>query len=205
MQRITKTSTIAVGALFSLILLNGCAKKPNQAVATPPPPREPVMAAAREENRTQAQAPQRQAEPTPQRTASRPERISAEEKAQLDSSLAKLEDALFDYDKSTIRADALKVLQEHVTVIRTTLTKYPSQMVTLEGHADERGSSEYNLALGDARAKSVKEFLVNGGVPAGQLKELSFGKERPQCTDGTEDCWQKNRRVHLFRSIQIRK
>ena len=111
--------------------------------------------------------------------------------------MAKLEDALFDYDKSTIRADALKVLQEHVTVIRTTLTKYPSQMVTLEGHADERGSSEYNLALGDARAKSVKEFLVNGGVPAGQLKELSFGKERPQCTDGTEDCWQKNRRVHL--------
>ena len=158
------------------------------------------MAAAREENRTQAQAPQRQAEPTPQRTASRPERISAEEKAQLDSSLAKLEDALFDYDKSTIRADALKVLQEHVTVIRTTLTKYSSEIVTLEGHADERGSSEYNLALGDARAKAVKEFLVNGGVPAGQLKELSFGKERPQCTDGTEDCWQKNRRVHLSAS-----
>lgn len=196
-KRITKTSTIAVGAVFSLILLNGCTKKTNQASSTPPPPREPVVAAVREENRTQAQAPQRQAEPTPPQTASRPERISVEEKAQLDSSLAKLEDALFDYDKSTIRADALKVLQEHVTVIRTTLTKYPSQMVTLEGHADERGSSEYNLALGDARAKSVKEFLVNGGVPAGQLKELSFGKERPQCTDGTEDCWQKNRRVHL--------
>ena len=140
-KRITKTSTIAVGAVFTLILLNGCTKKTNTSASTPPPPREPVMAAAREENRTQAQAQPRQAEPTPQQVASRQERISAEEKAQLDSSLAKLEDALFDYDKSTIRADALKMLQEHVTIIRTTLTKYPSEMVTLEGHADERGSS----------------------------------------------------------------
>ena len=87
-------------------------------------------------------------------------------------------------------------------MIRTTLTKYASEKVTLEGHADQRGSYEYNLALGDARAKSVKEFLVNLGVPSGQLTAVSYGKERPMCSDENEDCWQKNRRVHLTASAK---
>ena len=191
------TKTITVGGVIFLTLLGACSKKPmTAATAAPPPPREPVVAASRQPEPAPART--RQAEPTP---ASQPTRnnsnITAAEKAQLESSLAKLEDALFDFDKATIRPDAAKVLQSDVDVIRNTLTKYPNEMVTLEGHADQRGSAEYNLALGDARSKAVKEFLTNLGVPGGQLNPLSMGKEQPQCTDENEACWQRNRRVRL--------
>jgi len=115
----------------------------------------------------------------------------------LNQRLAKLEDVLFDYDKSTIRPDASKTLEGDVAVIRTILQRYPSQKVKIEGHADERGSDEYNVALGDKRAEAAKEFLTGMGITGGQLEVISFGKQRPLCSDHTEDCWQKNRRVHF--------
>ena len=187
---------ITLGGVIFLALLTGCGKKTTTPVATaaPPPPREQVTAARREEPAAPARTAQAQAAPA---QPARSNNITADEKAKLDSSLAKLEDALFDFDKATIRADAAKSLQSEVDVIRNTLTKYPNEMVTLEGHADQRGSAEYNLALGDARSKAVMEFLANLGVPAGQLKPLSVGKEKPQCVDENEACWQKNRRVRL--------
>ena len=74
------------------------------------------------------------------------------------------------------------------------LTRYPSVRLTVEGHADERGTREYNLALGARRANAVKEFLVAQGVPAGRLETVSYGKERPICTESNEDCWSQNRR-----------
>ena len=191
------TKTITLGGVIFLTLLGGCNKKPAMASSTapPPPPREPVVAASRQPDPAPSRT--RQAETTPTPQPARNNNITAAEKAKLDSSLAKLEDALFDFDKATIRPDAAKVLQSDVDVIRNTLTKYPNEMVTLEGHADQRGSAEYNLALGDARSKAVKEFLANLGVPSGQLRPLSLGKEQPQCTDENEACWQKNRRVRL--------
>jgi peptidoglycan-associated lipoprotein len=67
----------------------------------------------------------------------------------------------------------------------------------VEGHCDDRGSAEYNLGLGDRRASSAKDFLVQLGIPADRLKTISYGKERPQCTDENESCWQKNRRAHF--------
>jgi peptidoglycan-associated lipoprotein len=73
----------------------------------------------------------------------------------------------------------------------------PNFTVVIEGHCDERGSAEYNLALGDKRSTSAKDFLVQLGVPANRIKTISYGKERPQCTDANEGCWQKNRRAHL--------
>ena len=72
-----------------------------------------------------------------------------------------------------------------------------SFVVTIEGHADERGSAEYNLGLGDRRAASVKEALVQLGLPGDKLKTISYGKERPLCTDATEDCYTRNRRAHF--------
>ncbi len=191
------TKTITLGGVIFLTLLSACGKKPVTAATTtaPPPPREPVVAASRQADPAPART--RQAEATPAPQSARNNSITADEKARLDSSLAKLEDALFDFDKATIRPDAAKVLQSDVEVIRNTLVKYPSELVTLEGHADQRGSAEYNLALGDARSKAVKDFLSNLGVPAGQLKPMSMGKEQPQCTDENEACWQKNRRVRL--------
>ncbi|HEY4274032.1 MAG TPA: peptidoglycan-associated lipoprotein Pal [Rhizomicrobium sp.] len=74
------------------------------------------------------------------------------------------------------------------------LARYPSVRLTVEGHADERGTREYNLALGARRANAVKEFLVAQGVPAGRLETVSYGKERPVCTESGEDCWSQNRR-----------
>jgi peptidoglycan-associated lipoprotein len=67
----------------------------------------------------------------------------------------------------------------------------------VEGHCDERGSAEYNLGLGDRRASSVRDYLVQLGVPADRLHTISYGKERPQCTDADEACYQKNRRAHF--------
>ena len=195
------TKTIALGGVFFLTLLSACSKKPVTAsTSAAPPPRDPVVAATRQADPAPART--RQAEPTPAPQAARNNNITADEKARLDSSLAKLEDALFDFDKATIRADAAKVLQSDVDVIRNTLTKYPNEMVTLEGHADQRGSAEYNLGLGDRRAQSAYEFLIKQGIPADRLRLISYGKEHPQCTDANDGCWQKNRRAHIVPGIQ---
>jgi peptidoglycan-associated lipoprotein len=69
--------------------------------------------------------------------------------------------------------------------------------VLIEGHCDERGTAAYNLALGDRRANAAKEYLVSLGIDASRLRTVSYGKERPFCTESTESCWQKNRRAHL--------
>ena len=115
----------------------------------------------------------------------------------LNQKLARLEDALFNYDQSTIRSDASVALRDDVAVIRGILADYPNQKLMVEGHADERGSAEYNLALGDRRAHAVQEFLSSMGIPGPQLAVVSYGKERPVCTDESESCWQKNRRAHV--------
>ena len=115
----------------------------------------------------------------------------------LNDRLSHMEDALFDYDQSTIRSDASVALRDDVNVIRGILSDYPNQKLVIEGHADERGSAEYNLALGDRRAHAVEEFLSSQGIPGPQLAVVSYGKERPVCTDESESCWQKNRRAHV--------
>jgi len=123
--------------------------------------------------------------------------MTPQERATLSERLAKLEDALFDYDKATIRTDAVTALRADVEVIRDILSRYPSQKLKIEGYADERGSSEYNLGLGDRRAAATREFLNTMGIPSTQLTIISFGKERPVCTAANEACWQKNRRAHV--------
>jgi len=106
-------------------------------------------------------------------------------------------DALFDYDKSDIRDDARQVLTRDADALKRIFAADPSFTVVLEGHCDERGSAEYNLGLGDRRATSAKDFLVQLGVPTDKLKTISYGKERPVCTDANEACYQRNRRAHL--------
>ena len=119
-------------------------------------------------------------------------------KKSLDQRLAEeVADIYFDYDKSEVREDARAVLQKDADTIKAILADFPSAVLSLEGHCDERGSAEYNLGLGDRRSTSAKEFLAQIGVPADRLKTISFGKERPGCTEATEGCWQKNRRVHF--------
>jgi len=107
------------------------------------------------------------------------------------------QDAYFDFDKSDIRPDANQALTKDSAVLKQIFGQDSNFNVVVEGHCDERGSAEYNLALGDRRATAAKDLLVQLGVAADRLKTISYGKERPQCTDATEDCWQKNRRAHL--------
>jgi peptidoglycan-associated lipoprotein len=108
-----------------------------------------------------------------------------------------VQDAYFDYDKNDVRGDAQGVLTQDATAIKAILSDFPNASIVIEGHCDERGSAEYNLGLGDRRATAAKEFLTGLGVPADRLKTISYGKERPQCTESNESCWQKNRRVHF--------
>jgi peptidoglycan-associated lipoprotein len=106
-------------------------------------------------------------------------------------------DAFYDYDKSDIRDDARAALTKDADALKAIFADFPDATITIEGHCDERGSAEYNLALGDRRATAAKDFLTQLGVPADKLKTISYGKERPQCTEHTEECWQKNRRAHF--------
>jgi len=119
-------------------------------------------------------------------------------KASLNDRMAKdVTDVFFDYDQSEIREDARATLQRNAEAIKAILNDFPSAVISLEGHCDERGSAEYNLGLGDRRANSVREFLSQIGVPADRLKTISYGKEKPFCTESNEDCWSKNRRAHF--------
>jgi len=108
-----------------------------------------------------------------------------------------VQDALFDYDSATIREDARAALSRDAEALKAIFSEFPSQTIIVEGHADERGSAEYNLGLADRRASAAKEYVVQLGVPGDRLKTVSYGKERPQCTESEESCWQKNRRAHF--------
>lgn len=108
-----------------------------------------------------------------------------------------VQDALFDYDKYDIRDDARNVLTTNGSALKAILGEFSGATIMVEGHCDERGSAEYNLGLGDRRATAAKEFLVQLGVPESQLRTISYGKERPACTESNEACWQKNRRAHF--------
>jgi peptidoglycan-associated lipoprotein len=116
----------------------------------------------------------------------------------IDTLLGRISDAYFDYDKHSLRPDAVQTLQADSIELRDILKQYPEYKLVIEGHADERGSDEYNIGLGDARAKSAKDYLVGVGIPAQQLSIVSYGKERPICTEHDEACWQKNRRIHII-------
>ena len=119
-------------------------------------------------------------------------------KASLSERLAaEVRDAYFDYDKSDIREDARAVLTRNADALRTIFQDFPNATVVIEGHADERGSAEYNLGLSDRRASSARDFLVQLGVPTDRLRTVSYGKERPVCTESNESCWQQNRRAHF--------
>jgi peptidoglycan-associated lipoprotein len=98
---------------------------------------------------------------------------------------ANIKDAFFDFDKYNIRDDARAALMANVRAL------------TIEGHCDVRGSAKYNLALGDRRANSAKEFLVNQGIDAGRIDTISYGEERQFCQEATEECYQLNRRAHF--------
>jgi peptidoglycan-associated lipoprotein len=103
------------------------------------------------------------------------------------------EDISFDFDMYDIRPDAKPVLQN----VASWLLKNPQAKLSVEGHCDERGTNEYNLALGDRRAKAVRDYLIALGIGSDRIEMISYGEEKPVCSDKTEECWTKNRRAHF--------
>jgi peptidoglycan-associated lipoprotein len=104
-----------------------------------------------------------------------------------------VKDIFFDYDKYDIRPDQQSALQGDAQFLQ----QHASIHITVEGHSDERGSTEYNLALGTSRADAVKNALIQAGVAGDRIKTISYGKEKPFCTESNESCWQQNRRGHF--------
>jgi len=105
-----------------------------------------------------------------------------------------LGDVYFDFDKADLKDDARARLAKNAEWLRA----HPEFVVTIEGHCDERGTNDYNLALGQRRAAAAKDYLVSLGVGTARLATQSWGEERPQCTDSTESCWARNRRAHFM-------
>lgn len=104
-----------------------------------------------------------------------------------------IRDALFDFDKYDIRADAREALTRNAEFWQ----QYPQVRFLIEGHCDERGTNEYNLGLGEHRAQAAKNFLVSLGIAADRIQTVSYGEERPVCQESNETCWQQNRRAHF--------
>jgi peptidoglycan-associated lipoprotein len=193
MQSLRITNVTAATALF--IFGAACAKKP-VAVATPPPA--PAAISTPAARATTPTPPARRATPAQPVAEAKPSAYpNAATRARIDELIGRIQDAYFDYDQHSLRNDAITTLAADSKELATILTQYPGYKLKIEGYCDERGSAEYNVALGDARAKAAKDYLVNAGVAAAQLDTVSFGKEMPVCTDHDESCWQKNRRVHI--------
>jgi peptidoglycan-associated lipoprotein len=201
MNHARKRTLIAIAAVA--LLSAACAKK--KIAAAPPPPPAPVAAPAVTPKPAPPPPVRTATTQPPAATAPAPRYPNATTRARIDQLLAKIEDAYFDYDKFSLRSDALKTLQADSTELRDILKDYPDYKLTIEGHADERGSAEYNVALGDRRAGAAKDYLVGIGIPPAQLDILSYGKERPVCQEHDEACWQRNRRIHIVATAQAPK
>lgn len=181
--------------LAAVILAAAAAcKKPEPPRPEPPKPPAPVgdTSKADEEARRRAEAAQkRKAEEAAE--AARKAAAAAAEAEYRRAAEAALKDIHFDYDKSDIKEGDKAVL----TAVAHFLNKHPQAALTLEGHCDERGTVEYNLALGEHRAHAAQAYLQGLGVAEGRLATLSYGKEKPLCSEAKESCWSLNRRVHF--------
>jgi peptidoglycan-associated lipoprotein len=178
-----------------LAFMAGCHKQV-AAVAPPAPPPSAAVAKA-----TPPPAPRPAAVAVTKETAavSMPDDNT---KARIQALIDRIQDVYFGYDKHNLTPEAQSTLQADATTLREILQQYPHYKLTVEGFCDERGSDEYNLALGDQRARKAEQFLVDLGLPASQLRTVSYGKEDPVCTEHTESCWQKNRRAHITQDQQ---
>ena len=173
-----------------IVTVSACSKKvpPPPAPAPPPPPAVPAAPPPPPPPPPPAPA------PAPTARALTEEEIFSRKSVDQLNSERPLTDAFFDYDKSDLRDDGRGSLQKDADYLK----KWSAIAVSIEGHCDSRGSSEYNLALGNRRATAVKDYLVSLGVAANRMTVVSKGKEQPFCSEDGESCWQQNRRGHFI-------
>ena len=182
-----------MAVLISAFLIAGCAeKKVVKPVQPEPEQQQPSVTAPKETKETKEK----------KGTLKPEERITERQLAKVETKdeLAKykeesglFKDIYFDFDKYDVQQDAKSVLEG----IASWLLKNTSTKILVEGHCDERGTNEYNLALGDRRAKAVRDYLVALGIASDRVETISYGEEKPACTEKTDECWAKNRRAHF--------
>jgi peptidoglycan-associated lipoprotein len=163
---IRMSNSLRLAAMAAVLVVAGCASKPKPAAEAPPPAAPPSSSV------------QSQVESTVVPGSVQDFRVNVGDTVH------------FDYDKYAIRSEDRDLLQRQAGWLQ----KYPQVRVTVEGHCDERGTREYNLALGARRANAVREYLVSLGVSSARMDTISYGKERPTCTESNESCWSQNRR-----------
>jgi peptidoglycan-associated lipoprotein len=177
--------------LLAGLMITGCARRPATTAASaaapaaaPSPAPAPAPAPSAPSPAPAPPAPAAAAAPAP---APRP--VPKEFMA-----VAALKEVYFDFDKYDIRPEDAKTLDANATWLKSN----GDNLVLIEGHCDERGTNEYNLALGERRAKSTMNYLVSQGIQANRITIISYGEERPVCTEKTEACWAKNRRANFL-------
>jgi peptidoglycan-associated lipoprotein len=178
----TQRQLCAVAVVLAAVAYAGCGKKgPPPAPPAPPPaaPATPPPAPAPEAPEVEPQADE----------YARIRGMASDEIERL----GLLADIHFDYDEYNLREGDREILNRNGEALK----KFDFIKITIEGHCDERGSVEYNLALGERRARAAYDYLLSLGVPAERMKTVSYGKEIPLCTDSSEECWARNRRDHF--------
>jgi peptidoglycan-associated lipoprotein len=174
-----RKSTLVL-ALLAAVALVACGGVPPPEPPPPPPPAPTPP------------PPAPTPEPTPIPQPSEYDRIKTASIDEIER-MNLMDEIHFDFDKSDIREADGQILQKNAG----TLKKLDYLKITIEGHCDERGTVEYNLALGERRAQAAYDYLVSLGVPVERMKTVSYGKEVPLCQESTEDCWDRTRRAHF--------
>jgi peptidoglycan-associated lipoprotein len=180
MKKSTTLIALAFLAAAGLLLASGCKKKPPTTTEESRPPVE-APSSAPSTRVTPPPAPQTDTDPTAAVMNASIEELNR---------AGHLREIFFDYDQADLRADARETLAANAEWLK----RFGGMQILIEGHADERGTSAYNLALGERRANAAKDYLASLGVDSSRVRTVSYGKERPQCGQQTEDCWQRNRR-----------
>jgi peptidoglycan-associated lipoprotein len=189
MNRYVRTVAALLPIISLALLLAGCPKRPAMTAATAPPPLPPAaVAPPTPAAPAPAPAPIAPAPVAPPTVAPAPAPAPPAPPKEYRSNVA-LNQIFFAFDKADVRPDDAKTLAASAAYLKAN----PNQLVLIEGHCDERGTSEYNLALGERRAKAAMNHLVSNGVEASRITTISYGKERPSCTEKNEACWAKNR------------
>ncbi len=184
----TRWRSATVLTLLLTLVLIGCAKRPATTAVSAPPPT--TGSATVTPPPTTAMTPLSPGTTVTPPAAAPPTRPPVEQF----HPVAELQDIHFDFDKYDIRPGDAKILGTNAAWLKS----HDDQLLLVEGHCDERGTNEYNLALGERRAKATMNYLVSQGVQANRVTIISYGEERPLCTEHSETCWAKNRRAHFL-------
>jgi peptidoglycan-associated lipoprotein len=188
---------MALSLLVFAVILSGCAKRPATTQATAPAPTGAAGTTAGTGSSALtppgAGAGQQAAQPATPGAAAQTPGSTTRPAVKDFAAVADLKDVFFDFDKYDIRSGDARTLDANAKWLKAN-----DNLVLIEGHCDERGTNEYNLALGERRAKSTMNYLVSQGVQANRITIISYGEERPQCTEHNEACWAKNRRSHFL-------